>query len=285
MANSTTEFWSADGVSLQTFARNISTWGGDKEAPPRLRGEDIQIAYRPGRQWTPKLPDSRRLGLKGWVIAANPDGDVYGDDLLLRQNWRQLRALLWRDGGEQFDLTKRWYDEDADLIRVATARAEFISGLEPRMTGPRRAEWDVDLNLADPFFYGTEETIELSIDAVSPNPGPSVEIPILGNATTLKVHVDLVGPLTDAKITVTDLTPQPYVRYLDLPDGSVATLDVDRFRVIETDGALTDLFTIGKVVHDGDVFWLPLKPGTRTLVLTATAGTGTATIRYQPAWI
>jgi hypothetical protein len=68
MANSTTEYWDVNGVSLQTYAQNIESWGGSREGVPPLRGEDQVIPYARGSRRVRKVPDSRMLSLQGWVL-------------------------------------------------------------------------------------------------------------------------------------------------------------------------------------------------------------------------
>lgn len=67
MPNSTAEYWDVDGVSLQTYAQNLSSWGGSREGVPPLRGENQKIPFMRGSKYVRKVPDSRVLTLKGWV--------------------------------------------------------------------------------------------------------------------------------------------------------------------------------------------------------------------------
>lgn len=277
MTNSTTQFWDVDGTSLQTYATNIRTWGGSREGVPDLRGEDTLIPYRPGRRWVEKVPDSRTITIAGWVVGANPDGSI-GDVETFRKNWRLLRALLWTPG-RQIALTKRWIDPRTGEARTATGLAQYQGGLTPEMTGPNRAEFTVDLHMADPFFWGEEVVTSFDLGA-----GATREIDVLGDYRTTRIVVEMEGPITSGRLTVTDVVPQVWLRYLDLQDGRTVAIDVDRFRAIESDGSL-DTFTTGNVRHDGSPYWLVLEPGTRSVTLTSTAGTGTATLAYRPAWL
>ncbi|QOP66168.1 minor tail protein [Arthrobacter phage DanielleIgnace] len=88
MPNSTAEYWDVDGVSLQTFAQNIKSWGGSREGVPPLRGEDQLIPYMPGRRFVKKVPDSRTITLKGWVAG------MEAVDTIVRRNmfWNSVPA-------------------------------------------------------------------------------------------------------------------------------------------------------------------------------------------------
>jgi len=159
MANSTEVFWDIDGVSLQTYAYNIETWGGDRQSVPSLRGNDITIPYAAGSFWVPKIPDSRSISIAGWVVGATEDGDIPLDSNkreVFEANWNMLKRLMWTPH-RQVKLTKRWKEYGSDEVLEATALAQFTGGLSPTMTGTSRATFVVQLQLADPFFYGAEE--------------------------------------------------------------------------------------------------------------------------------
>lgn len=182
MTNSTEYFWSIDGVSLQTYAFNISTWGGDAQSPPPLRGSDTTVPYVVGDQYHRKVPGARTVSFGMWVIGANEDGSlpVGGSSRrLFEENWRALRKLMWNPN-RQVKLTKRFRDWETGELVEATALAEFAGGLTPTMNGSQRAVFTVQFKLADPFFYGEEHTI--SINAMqevarnyATNPTPRVD--------------------------------------------------------------------------------------------------------------
>lgn len=124
MANSTQYFWSVDGVSLQTFAYNITTAGGSKQAPPPLRGSDLKIPYRPGQVFVPRIPDSREITLEMWVIGADADGNIPRGTSrqLYEDNLKMLRNLLWNPS-KTISLTKRW--KVGSTTYSATAQAVY----------------------------------------------------------------------------------------------------------------------------------------------------------------
>lgn len=206
MTNSTEYFWSIDGVSLQTYAFNISTWGGDAQSPPPLRGNDTTVPYVVGDQYHRKVPGARTVSFGMWVIGANEDGSlpVGGSSRrLFEENWRALRKLMWNPN-RQVKLTKRFRDWETGEVVEATALAEFAGGLTPTMNGSQRAVFTVQFKLADPFFYGEAQTISINAMqevarnyATNPNPvqdtfGYSTVIPagITEQETTL-TRVDL----------------------------------------------------------------------------------------------
>lgn len=303
MTTSTETYWAVDGVPLQTMAWNITTLGGDRMAPPAVRGSDIQVPYMPGSLWVEKVPDARVITLGMWVIGANEDGSIPTDETLRRtfdRNWRKLRNLLWTPR-RQFTLSKRFWLLDEDLVAAgidtslmqkdgdwtlyeAEAKGTFTGGLTPTMNGPARAVFTVDILLSDPYFYSAEIAVEFSTDVVPPNPGPIQTIQVLGDDRTTWIEMDFEGPLTSPRFDNNSVTGELWVRYgTEVPDGESATVRIHNFSATQFTAG-EDFKSSGYVQHDGDKFWLYLNPGETEIELSAQAGTGTATLRYKPRW-
>lgn len=70
MVNSTDEFWDVDGVSLQTLTQNLKSIGGDRMAPPPLRGDNPVVPGAPGSSFVAKMPGERTMTLEGWVTGS-----------------------------------------------------------------------------------------------------------------------------------------------------------------------------------------------------------------------
>lgn len=304
MTNTTETFWDVDGESLQTYAFNIVTLGGDRETPPPTRGENITIPYMPGSMWVPKIPDSRVVTLGMWVIGANEDGTQPTDADARRtydQNWRHLRRLLWTPR-RQFTLTKRFWLPEADLVAAgvsvaalpqsgawrlytASARGEYAGGLNPTMNGPARSAFTVDILLSDPFFYGSEIEIDFSMaPADGSHPGPQKTISVLGDDRTTAIEVDFEGPLSAPRMTNSSEESLWLSYSTEVLDGESATVRVAPFSATHYPSGVP-YKSSGYVRHAGDHFWLFLTPGEADLALSAQGGTGVATIRYQPVWV
>lgn len=304
MSNSTETYWDIDGISLQTYAWNIETLGGDRMAPPPVRGDDLIVPYLPGTVWAPKIPDARVISLGMWVLGSDEQGNIPNDENSRRtfdRNWRKLRNLLFRPR-KQFTLTKRFWVETEDLIAagvdttglltdgdwtlyVASAKASYAGGLSPNMTGPNRAAFTVDIRLSDPFFYSEPITVPFSMQTGGANPGPQHTIEILGDGRTSDILVDFVGPLTSPQITAVDADGDPWVRYATvIADGETAHIDIKMYSANQTSESVT-FKSSGYVLHFGDRAWLFLDPGPVDLSLSAQEGTGTAVLTYRPAWL
>lgn len=298
MTNTTQAFWEVDGESLQTFAFNIVTLGGDREAPPALRGDDIGVPYVPGTQYTPRVPDSRTITLGMWVVGANEDGTIPQDENLRRtydRNWKHLRRLLWRPR-KQFTLTKRFWVETAELeaagvstvalpkdglwsLYTASAKASYAGGLNPQMTGPARANFTVDLLLSDPFFYGPVVEILFSMAA------PNTTVSILGDDRTTALSVDFTGPLTSPRMTNNSAETDLWLQYSTVvSSGQHAVVRAKDFSATHYPTGAS-YKSSGYVSHDGDHFWLYADPGVTSLSLSAQQGTGSAKLSYQPVWL
>lgn len=269
MTNSTNEYWAVDGISLQTFAYNISSWGGDRQAPPPLRGDNFAVPQSPGAKFYPKVPDSRTMGLGMWVEGANPDGSVpeFGDRRrLFEDNWSMLRQLLWNPYRE-FNLTKRMRIPGTDQMITVTAKAQFVDGLNPTMFGTHMAQFTVTLQLSDPFFYSDP------IDAPM-----NQDFSVIGDARTMNISLYLPH-----KVKMLNEANNVWVQNID--DDANLTIDVRKFTAFN---AQQDPRT-GYVRHGGATYWMALDPGTAHLTVNAPpaeegSSSAPARLTYQSAW-
>lgn len=272
MTNLITDYWDIDGVSLHTYAYNITTLGGSRSGVPKWRGSNTQSAARRGTSWRPKVADARviTLGMNVIGVDASAAGGGTPDDNQFTKNLRELQRLIWRPGGVEFSLTKR-FNEGAGQV-LATAKAAYDSGLEPSMVGRRMAKTTVDLSLADPFFYTPLQTttIGLATPTVFANAGDDVAV---------KMSIEFNGPLTNPKLTNATPAPQVWVKYGGtVAGGDKVILDVDLTTALVNS---TGASVIGAITHSGARHWLGLQRGSNTLTLTADAGSGTVTVKYQ----
>jgi hypothetical protein len=276
--NSTDTYLSVDDQSLQNYAYNIVTWGGDREAPPGLRGSDIEIPYQPGATWAPKVVGSRTITMSMWVIGANDDGSAPATGsrrALFEKNFKALRKLLWTPE-RQIRLTKRFRLFGSSTVISATALAQFAGGINPVMGGTASARFTVDLNLADPYFYGSQKTVNLAASQV---------LNILGDANTRDIELVIAG--SRQNVIVRNNTLDLEVRYnSSLLTGATATLKVKDYTALTSPGSGQPAFkSVGFVRHSGNPSWLLLRPGDNNITATSQSGTGAVTMRYREAWL
>lgn len=274
-------FWDVDGVSLQTYAYNIETWGstgtggGGRETPPPPRGSNVVVLGRLGQQYQPKVPDSRVITISMWVIGSNPDGTAPVDGNLrasFEHNFKTLRNLLMRPY-KQFQLTKRFREYGSDAVVTATALAEFSTGLDVQMTGELRGIFTVDLLLADPYFY------EPAVNTPPLTTTAPVALNLTGDARSFKVTADMQGPMVNPKLTIVGPENTCWAQLTDnINTGEVATLDSYNKRALHNNKVVST-----KVTHAGSSLWLFIEPGINTFTLSALSGSGSATLSYQKA--
>lgn len=275
MSNSTETYWSVNGVSLQTLGFNVATKGGHE--PPPLRGGDTTIPYRVGQQLNDRIPDSRTLPFRMWAIGMSEDGlqGAFGPRAEYEKNYKKIRNLIWNHG-EPFQLTKRWKDYGSSTVRSATAVGVYSGGLRETMSGPARSEFGFDVWLADPFFYGDQETVNIPAGANS-----SVTPTILGDYPSTLITLQVNGARTNFRLT--NATEQHYVNVNEVIGvGANVILDVDQWTAKRS---IAPVNVIKDVTHFGNKHWLSLRPGAQTLTLSSTSGTGTAVLKYKPRWL
>lgn len=280
MVLTTDVYYDINGVPLSTLAYNVTTWGGDLQAPPDLRGEDLTIPYRPGTVFQARRPDGRSMSFNMWVVGADVDGKVPASKTMraeFENNFKMLRNLFWNQG-KQVTITKRWRDYDTGTLMSATAQAVYSGGFSPSMTGNLRATFSVEMYLSDPFFYGPESTISFAGTAVA-TAAPTV----LGDYETTVLVLDVNGARNNFRLT--NMDEAVYVNVAtNLTVGSSIRLDINNFSA-KRNPLGTNENVIGSVTSFGHPFWFVLRPGVQNLRLTSSSGTGTGTLKYRPRWL
>ena len=191
MAVSSSEYWSVIGtdgveVALNQYAWSVQSYGGSSRGLPPLRGEDQVYANRAGQSFRPKVAAARTIVLEMFVNGIDPDTDGISDDpdLQFNENLAALQRLFWTPS-EQIQLVRRW--RTASGMQTATAKAQIAGTMDPDMTGRSRATFNVELLLADPYFYSDPATVEIPVtggEVWIDYPG---QIPITGYGCYLSV--------------------------------------------------------------------------------------------------
>lgn len=281
MVNSTDTYWSVNGVSLQTLAFNVSTWGGDLQAPPPLRGGDLVIPYRPGEVFQTRRPSGRSMTFNMWVLGADVNGKIPTNMTMRAQfesNLKLLRNLFWNQG-RQVSITKRWKEPGSSVVQTATAKAIFSGGFAPTMNGALRATYSVEMYLSDPFFYGDEETVNFSATSA-----PTVNITVPGDYETTVATMQFNGARDNMRLT--NLSEGVYVNVNNnVVAGSEIVLDIDNWTALKNPGGTFETNVIGSVTNLGHEFWFALQPGAQQLRVTSGSGTGSAVLKYKPRWL
>lgn len=282
MTTTTDEYWSvipADGVEypLANLAYNIESWGGTRQGVAPIRGEDTTVPWRPGKRSNPRVADSRTIVLAMWVRGTLTTGEVPIGSTMRREfttNWNTLKRVLY-NRRKPFTLRKRFYDE-ARTLRIADAVVRFADGLQPEMLGSTGAKFTVDLELSDPFFYGTSTDIALATGGVAFN------ATILGDDDCRKVTLVMTtGATPPSDFTLVNLTNG---HTFSLPvsalvAGQVATIDCNN-----QNARIDGVNYAGLISHSGSDDWFRLDPGLNTLYASCNSGSWTGTLSYLPTW-
>jgi hypothetical protein len=279
MSNSSQEYWEIDGVSLNQYCWAIKSIGS-RLAVPKLRGDNTLFPFRDGRAFRAKNADSRVITLAMWVAGIDPDTNqphTSHQNVQFNDNWKSLQKLFWSPD-EQLILTRRWFDNaDSPVLKTATALCELAGTMDPTMTGRSRADFAVDLLLADPYFYGPEITANLATTGTTivTNPG---DIPVWST-----INITLNGELVSPTITNQTATPNVWMQVNTAVINDPINIDVGDFTVVNT---FDNSSLAGSVSHSGFRAWMKLLPGNNTLKLTSTGNsTGNAVLKFKPAYL
>jgi hypothetical protein len=265
------ETWAIDGVPLASLASDVQRI--DTDLAPPLRGDDRQYAFRPGREFRPRVADSRSITLGLWLIGQDGTGTTVAEYMANYAGAeRQLRRLLRPAGGTEFEITRTWTDD----LGTHTATGRGIAGSIQRQRAGRHAgRVTVDVGMADPFFYGDPVVVPLEV-------GEDTVVTNAGDEATAAVVLSFAGPLSNPTLTNSTLAPEVWVKAgTDLADGDSLTLDVTATSVFRASDSAN---LIGSLTHSGARSWFALGRGANTVTLSADGGAGTAVLTYQPVY-
>jgi Phage tail protein len=280
MSNTTQEFWDIDGVSLNQYCWNITTFGGSRYALPPKRGDNQKYPNRHGRAFRPKKMDSRLITLQMWAIGISQDDEYVSDqELQFNDNWQALRSLLF-NLDDTMTLTRRWRQtiNGIPTLVEASAECELASTMDLSMTGRTRGTFQVDLLLPDPLFYGEEITVNIE-------PGVHTEIFNPGDmAAYEKMSIRFDGELWAPRIRNLTKDPEVWVKANTLiQPSSYLDLDVTSFDAYRS---YDNSVVTGAIQHAGAKPWFVLWPGLNEIKMESSGiSSGSATLKFRPAYL
>lgn len=142
---------------LNHYGYNIATLAGHGALAPVV-GENVPRTNRHGRRWRPKVVDQRPMSLSMWVRGSFAD-DRFSMPFDQRQqfvaNWEQLKSIFGVYD-RQLLITRR-LDLPTGLV-TQHCTAELRGDMDPTPQGDSAATFNVDLVMADPFWYTDAES-------------------------------------------------------------------------------------------------------------------------------
>jgi hypothetical protein len=291
IGDTTKEAWIANGISLNKYSWNITTFG-DGRTLPIMRGNNIQVAYIPGQIYRPKYPDSRTITLNMWTCGIDPSTGhpAFNTHLQFSDNVQTLKNIFYNVGGAQFPLTRQWeytlpvntgVPMGVPTLVSATAMAEVAGNMQLTTQGPNAdsGTFSIDLLLADPYFYGPPITEQVNLNTVTTVINTGDDIAAYQNNIVV-----LYGPLLYPRLTNTTPNPDTWIQLnTAIAGGDSVTFDVSNFIANRTsDGANLS----GSITHSGTKRWMSYNPGVNQLSLSSsnTGDTGYASVSFQPPY-
>lgn len=269
MALTTNEIITFDGVQLNTYAKNISTFSG-RLSTPEIRGDTLVLPNRSGYIFTPNRPlGPGEMVWSMWVLGCNDNGVVP-----VGSNFRQQFQANWDSLSRLFTRRSRM-SSVSKVMPDGTTRecsVEVIEKLEPEAAaGGTRAEFTVGLNIPSVYWQDTSNTVQSATVGAT-----------LPKTLNLTSFAGMTGTIEDAVITVTGAIANPRVTetetgaYVQLNDTLTAsqTWVVDCGAFTSVKGGSTDV--VISTVHVGHPRFLIITPwnGTTTTPQLVLSGTG-----------
>ena len=254
------ENWTFNGFSLSARGK----W--DMEAViegigiPKYRGSDLRVPFQHGNRWIKKRFDSRKVVLSMWIKGI--------DRADLDRNIDAFLTAIGKPGLHTLSRTLR-----SGETRVT--QAELCSEIQFVRKNPGYAKFALELELPDPFFYGTEKTADVRTASTSPFIWTHTND---GSAPATDLVITLEGPLSNPVLR--NRNNDVWIQYVGtIPDGKSVILDTKHFTCLQ--GA-DNMISIVK--HGGDAYWMILDAGDNSLVLETETTGGSVTLDYYSAF-
>lgn len=263
-----------NGTSLKSYAYGIAVLG-TMDSRPAFKGSAYQVARRRGEIWRRRSLEAAERTVVCWVDSRREDGTLPTNQTeqraFLNDNIRKLMRLLSAEGqliAVERDViltegTKTW---------TASAMVEGEVDVQFSEDFADYATVSFDLKFFDPVWYEDAPNVPLTLDT-------PVSIDHHGEVEAVGMVFNFDGPLATMKVENTT-NGVSFQIALSLATGSTARFDTDKMTLTTT---VDDVETnaIGALTNAGSIHPMLLLPGTNELVLTASSGTGSATMEWK----
>lgn len=254
------ENWSFNGFSLSSRGKWDVESAIEGIGIPKFRGNDLRVPFQHGNRWIKKRFDSRKVVLSMWIKGT--------DRADLDNNIDAFLTAIGKPGLHTLSRTLRSGE-------TRLAQAELCSEIQFVRKNPGYAKFALELELPDPFFYGTEKTADVRTGSISPIIWTHVNA---GSAPATYMVITLEGPLSNPILR--NRNNGIWIQYVGtIASGQAVVLDTKYYTCLQGDQNMISI-----VKHGGDAYWMILDAGENSLELETETIGGSIMIQYYPAY-
>ena len=254
------ENWSFNGFSLSSRGKWDVESAIEGIGIPKFRGNDLRVPFQHGNRWIKKRFDSRKVVLSMWIKGT--------DRADLDNNIDAFLTAIGKPGLHTLSRTLRSGE-------TRLAQAELCSEIQFVRKNPGYAKFALELELPDPFFYGTEKTADVRTGSISPIIWTHVNA---GSAPATYMVITLEGPLSNPILR--NRNNGIWIQYVGtIASGQAVVLDTKYYTCLQGDQNMISI-----VKHGGDAYWMILDAGENSMELVTDTVGGQVTLEYHPAY-
>ena len=254
------EQWNFNGFSLSSRGK----WDVESVIEgigiPKFRGNDLKVPFQHGNRWIKKRFDSRKIVFSMWIKGTNR-GDL--DD-----NIDTFLTAIGKPGLHTLIRTLRSGE-------TRLAQAEMCSEIHFVRKNPGYAKFALELELADPFFYGTAKATDIRTVPATPLSWTHINT---GSAPATQMVITLIGPQSNPILR--NQNNGIWIQYLGtILSGESVVLDTKYFTCVQGEDNMISI-----VKHGGDACWMILDAGDNSMALETETTGGSVALDYYPAF-
>ena len=254
------ENWSFNGFSLSSRGKWDVESAIEGIGIPKFRGNDLRVPFQHGNRWIKKRFDSRKVVLSMWIKGT--------DRADLDNNIDAFLTAIGKPGLHTLSRTLRSGE-------TRLAQAEVCTEIQFVRKNPGYAKFALELELPDPFFYGTEKTADVRTGSISPIIWTHVNA---GSAPATYMVITLEGPLSNPILR--NRNNGIWIQYVGtIASGQAVVLDTKHFACMQGEDNMISI-----VKHGGDAYWMILDAGNNSMELVTDTVGGQVTLEYHPAY-
>jgi len=256
----TKESWTFNEVELSRYGKWDIEEVIEGIGVPQYRGSNLQVPFQHGNRWIKKRYDRRKVVFSMWIKGRDrAELDRHIDEFIrgvAKPGIYILRRSL-RNG------------------QIRESYGELSSELNFVRKGPGYAKFALEVEMPDPFFYGTESIFFTeSIGSKTHNWIHEY----VGTAPLIAMEIRLIGPMSNPVLMNTN--NGVWMQYLgNINAGESVTLDTKDFSCVKGEDN-----TISTVKHGGDAYWMIFESGTNNLKITSEVIGGQVEVEYYPSY-